>query len=270
MTTAAVMLVKDEADVIEPVVRHLLTQVDLIVVADNLSSDGTLAKLNEIAEELPDRVYVSIDDEVGYRQAKKTTRLAALARGFGAKWVVPCDADEVWYSPFGRIGDVLEALPREVLFARAPMLNHITTSEDDPADANPVTRIGWRFNDPVALAKVACRTSPDLVIDMGNHEAVSTGRVRSNWDHNLHGQLTIRHFPWRSEEQYHRKIRNGALAYAAAPELDVTYGEHWKAYGLPGDPGFDTRVRDWFWKWGYRAEPRAALDLIYDPAPAQR
>ena len=56
---------------------------------------------------------------------EKMTRLAAIAGvDHGATWVVPFDADEVWYSGFGRLGDLLADLgPRQV--------------EDHPAFAQP-------------------------------------------------------------------------------------------------------------------------------------
>ncbi len=260
------MLARDEADIIEHTLRHLKTQVDWVFVADNMSTDGTRDILNSLAWTDEAWLDVSDDLEPGYFQDRKTTALALQAYERGFDWVIPCDADEIWYSPFGRVGDILDVLPEEVLFARAVMFNHIPTNQDQP-ESDPVKRIGWRFIEPGAMSKVACRTSPDLRIDMGNHEAVSVGKVRSNWMHNVHGQITIRHFPWRSQAQHLRKITNGALAYAAAPDLDPTYGEHWKAFGLPGTGNFEQAVNDWFWQWGFRANPGLAGDLIYDPAP---
>lgn len=271
MSVAAIMLVKDEADIIEPVVRHLLAEVDEVIVADNLSTDSTGAILVALAQEFPGRVDVRSDPEPGYYQAEKTSRLAREAHQRGHSWVVPADADEVWYSPHGRLGDVLEAQPREVLFARAPLVYHLPTALDDPALEDPLARIGWRFREdmqPSSMSKVACRTARDLAIDMGNHEAVSFGRVRSNWSHNVHGLVVARHYPWRSERQMLSKIGNGARAYAAAPNLSDEYGGHWKAHGLPGDPGFERSVVDWFRRWGYAPEPRVRADLMYDPVAA--
>jgi len=105
MTTAAVTMVRDEADIVEATVRHMLTQVDVVIVADNRSVDGT----REILEGLP--VHLLNDPERGYYQSEKMARLAHMARvEHGADWVVPFDADEWWYSPHGRIGDVLEGI----------------------------------------------------------------------------------------------------------------------------------------------------------------
>lgn len=264
MSVCAVMLVKDEADIIAAVVEHLLAEVDEILVADNLSADGTSELLAELAATSHGHLSVYTDAEVGYFQSRKTTELAQHARARLHAWVIPCDADEVWYSPHGRISDVLAALPRTALFAPALLYNHIGTDEDDPA-LPPLERLGWRIRPPGELPKIACRLSPDLRIGMGNHDATSFGKVRSDSPHSVEDVLVIRHFPWRSEQQFLRKITNGALAYAAAVDLDETFGQHWRQFGLPDDPGFAERVTGWYWQWGHAGDPRKRADLIHDP-----
>lgn len=265
------MLVKDEADIIEYTVRHLLTQVDMVYVSDNASTDGTYELLRALElDEVSGRLSVSRDEEVGYYQAAKTTGLAQRAYADGHAWVVPCDADEFWYSPFGRVGDVLEGLPDGYPFASAGMLNHLVTAADPAAEPNPFKRMGWRLVEWNPLPKIACRTSSALAIGMGNHDAVTEARAHSGSSVTLEGQLVIRHYPWRSAEQFTRKIRNGALAYLAAPDLDESIGAHWRAFGHPDDEGFEERTRAWFEQWGYRASPHAEHEggeVIYDPAP---
>lgn len=261
------MLVKDELDVVGHTLRHLVEQVDWVFVADNLSTDGTLELMRELAVEgLP--LSVEVDADIGYRQAEKTTRLARYAHRQGHSWICPVDADEVWFSPFGRIGDILAGLPLDSFFAPAVILNHITTGRDDPREANPLRRIGWRLREHGALPKIACRAGAQLEIGMGNHEAWNVGRVSARSLGSTPGQLYIHHYPWRSPEQFERKIRNGARAYAAAPEIAVNYGEHWRQFGMPEDEGFEERVRGWFDAWGYVRRPDDRF--VYDPAPAVR
>ena len=65
MTTAAVTMVRDEADIIETTVRHMLTQVDVVIVADNRSVDGT----REIVEQLP--VHLLDDPEQWAREVEE-------------------------------------------------------------------------------------------------------------------------------------------------------------------------------------------------------
>ena len=246
------MLVRDEADIIEATVRHLLEQVDEVLVADNRSTDGT----REILEGLP--VVLRDDDEVGYWQSRKTTRYAHEMRARGHRWVVPCDADEIWYAPDSRsISRFLAGQAPDIAIVKADLYNHVPTGRDE-AVADPTVRIGWRIREAGALPKVAVKVSRgDFVIHAGNHGADVGGRPMRG------GGLVIRHFPWRSEEQYLRKIRNGLEAYEAT-DLDPRLGEHWRMFA--GQP--DEAILDHYRRWFHFEEPEREDDLlIFDPAP---
>ena len=64
MTCCAILMVKDEADVIEACLRHLAGQVDQIICADNMSSDGTRERLAALIMEQADRVLELRDGRV--------------------------------------------------------------------------------------------------------------------------------------------------------------------------------------------------------------
>lgn len=270
MSVAAVMLVKDEADVIGYTLDHLATQVDAIFVLDNLSTDATPEILASFTGA---DLWWSTDDDPGYRQAEKTTSLARLAYEKGFDWIVPVDADELWRCPDPaiRLGDALDELPPFVVFAKAFLFDHKVTSQDPVDEPNPFRRIGWRFREPGKLPKVAVRASPEVAIGMGNHDAEtfrgggvvsSTGRALLVDD-----RAVVEHYTWRSEEQFVRKIRNGYRAYAAAPELDPGFGAHWRAFGDPDEEGFEDRVRGWFREWAYSESPETDPTIGYFPAP---
>lgn len=262
MSVCAVMLVKDERDVIGPVLAHLDAQVDAIIVSDNGSTDGTRQALDEFAGDRP-HVLILDDDEVGYWQSRKTTDLAQIAWLHGHSWVVPCDADEVWYANGRRLGAFLDGIPPDVQIVTAELYNHLPTL-DDLNDPNPLTRITWRQRERAPLPKVAARLDASLVIHAGNHGASyedETGRR-----HALTAPgLVVRHFSWRSPEQYLRKIRNGEAAYAAT-SLPQDLGAHWRAFA--GKP--DEAVIDHFRRWFLVEDPASDRSLIYDPAPLGR
>lgn len=252
MSVAAVLMVRDEADIIGPTIRHLLTQVDAIYVADNLSTDGT----REILESFGSDIILSDDPELGYYQSRKMTALASVAYRAGHSWVVPCDADEIWYATGSTLREHLGGIAGDVAIVSAELYDHIPTSEDDPTILDPVARIGWRKRYKGALPKVACRLRPDLVIDAGNHSASYRGpglRVPG---------LTLRHFTWRSPEQYVRKILNGKEAYAAT-DLPEGLGIHWRMW----EGHEEGTIRQHFYKWFYSRRPREDDTLIFDPAP---
>jgi glycosyltransferase involved in cell wall biosynthesis len=255
MATFGIAMVKDEADIIGPVISHILTQVDEIIVADNRSTDGT----REILESFP--ITVIDDPEVGYYQSFKMTSLARVARNQGAEWVVPFDADEIWYSPFGVIKEILGSLGPQWLVASAALYDHVSSSKDDLTILNPIRRIGWRRSYPGTLHKVACRYRDDLVIQQGNHGAWYQGGGTQQ-----DGLLTIRHFPYRSPEQFIRKAKNGAAAYAAT-NLDEDTGAHWRGYGRILKEHGEDALADVFYTWFYLHDPQTALDVIYDPVP---
>lgn len=84
-------MVRNEQDVIETVIRHLLAEgVDHVLVADNLSTDQTRAILDRLSEILP--VTVIDDPEPAYRQSEKVTALARRAGEQGGTWIIPFDA----------------------------------------------------------------------------------------------------------------------------------------------------------------------------------
>lgn len=255
---AGITIVKDEADIIEGVVEHMLAEVDHVVVGDNLSTDATPEILRGLSERYDDRLTVYCDEEVAYMQSAKMTALAQVAADAGAEWVVPFDADEWWYSPFGRIGDILEGIPGQYLTASAALYDHVATGAD-PDNLSPLYRMGWRRRLPGPLPKVACRTRADLVIEQGNHAARYEGHTTC-----LTGQLVVRHFPFRSAEQMTRKAINGAAAYAAT-DLPLDVGAHWRQYGALIDAHGPDALHPVFREWFFVEQPEADEALIFDP-----
>jgi len=251
VSVAAVLLVKNEEDVIDYTIRHLLAHVDHIIVADNMSTDGT----REILESHP--VEIVTDREVGYYQSKKTTDLAVKAMRAGFNWVLPCDADELWYPRDERpIRDYLDGVAPDVRIVKADLYNHLPSGDDDPGEANPFLRIRWRQRQHAPIGKVCVRMGSDITIHQGNH----------NVSHNGLGLavpgLVVRHFSWRSEQQYLNKIRTGSAAYAAT-DLDASVGAHWRMF----DAAEDQAIVDHFTEWFYFNEPREDDSLMFDPAP---
>ena len=244
----AILMVRDEADVIGFTLAHLLAEgVDHVIVSDNGSTDDTPRILRLFAE--GGQVTVLDDPDPAYYQADKMTRLAHMAYGMGATWVVPCDADEVIYAPRGEtLAEFLSYATADVI--RITGYDHIVTEHDDPAVANPFLRIAHRRAFCQPLPKVCFRAHPEAKLAMGNHDVEHPGTVGRG--------LELRHFQYRSLEQMTRKLRQGKQAYDAT-DLPSTFGFHWREGGALDDQALAAR-------W---VDLTSEEDLIHDPAPVR-
>lgn len=216
-------MVKDEADVIGLTVNHLLRQgVDHVLIADNLSRDETRPILDDLARRDP-RVHVVTDSEPAYFQAAKMTRLARAAARAGADWVVPFDADELWFADRGSVAERLRAIAAcespnlTTGVVRARVHDTIPTGGRAP---DPTTATCVLDATPTPPGKVAIRAHRLMGVIVGNHGAKRVGQTVDG--------LRIAHLQYRSEAQVERKARQGleAVQLADAPEY---VGVHWSA-----------------------------------------
>lgn len=269
MTVFGITMMKDSGDVVRGVIEHMAQEVDHIIVADNMSTDGTRPILNELATRLP---LTIIDDSVeAYYQSSKMTALAKIAADMGAHAIVPFDDDEIHFSHLGRIRDALADMPRGSAVS-IPLYNHLVTLVDDPEESDPFLRIQWRQRHAGALFKVAYAWSPEIIIDMGNH-----GLSRRNDDgeivphdglNYIDAGMEIRHFPVRSKEQFVRKALNGGRALEAT-NLSQDTGAHWRGYKTIHDTHGIQALHDVFDEhWRYTAPWESGL--VLDSAPYRR
>lgn len=222
-------MVKDEIDILPYTIKHMLTQVDQLIIMDDGSSDGTYEFLVR-HEEYGNKLLIPFADELewrdGYYQSEKMTALAQAARELGATWVVPFDADELWTSQWGTIKEVCENHEDTYGIIRADLFDHMRTGLDPWVSCYTPANINWRRVNPLPLPKVACRATEDLVIEQGNHGARYNVPARMTEE----APIVVHHYPYRSHEQFIRKVRNGAAAYAKT-DLPETAGAHWRQWG---------------------------------------
>jgi glycosyltransferase involved in cell wall biosynthesis len=254
----AISMVKDEVDIIADTLRHLASEgVEGIVIADNLSTDGTWDLLHDMRSELDLEYLLTRDTEPAYYQSRKMTALARTAVARGASWIVPFDADELWYAPQWTLAADLAARASDVNVVEAELYDYVATGLD-PAGIMPFQRLRYRRPVPAPLRKVAFRARRDVVVQAGNHDVTMPAIKRQSG-------LTIAHFPYRSAEQMVRKAVNGAAAYALT-DLPDYQGAHWRQYGSLVDHGGPLVLHGVFQQYFFEADPvDAGLQLL--PAP---
>lgn len=246
--TIAVSMVKNEIDILPYVVNHLLDEgIDAFFFADNMSTDGTYQYLWA----LQDTDFTVIrDEEVGYYQCSKMNQFVRYATAlYGDDSIIlPFDADEMFYSldRTKSLSEALKSMPCDV--AVGTVYDHVPTNTDE-STGNPLVDMKYRMINLQSPPSVAFKYHPDAYLAMGNHSVGHPGTTGN-------GVVGVRHFQYRSFEQYVYKLRNGKEAYDAT-NLPYDYGTHWRLGGAMSDE----ELRGHWDIYTHRQ------DLIYDPAP---
>jgi hypothetical protein len=214
MKVIGISMVKDEQDVIEHVVYHMLAQVDKVIVADNLSDDKTLGLLMAIAKDQP-RLRVLDDPDPAYYQSEKMTALAQTYAKPG-DWVVPFDADELWGVPSGEnLGDWLRNYDGDVAAGRP--WTHVRRPGETYDMSCPFRDMPFHRTVQETWPKAALRWTNDTVIEQGNHWTTSA----------VPDVLDIHHFQYRSYAHYATKVEAGRRAMELT-DLPYNSSEHWR------------------------------------------
>lgn len=216
---AAVTMVKNEQDIIADTINHLLSQgVDYVLVADNKSTDSTPEILEELSRDR--RVGIAKDNVDAYFQSEKMSNLARTVSNMGARWIIPFDADEFWYSEEGKVGEFLRASEGK----RFPAKVHNAFPS-----SNGLEEL-WVDQGHEIQPKTAFRKFPLAFPTMGNHFAVRPGEFQEG--------LHVVHFPWRSKEQLRQKSRTGSLALKLA-NADAGIGSQWTGIQYQNEAAVD-------------------------------
>lgn len=224
MKLAMTMVVRDEADVIESTLTYHLHQgVDLFVVSDHASQDGT----REILESYARAGHVHVIDRPGgdfppgkrHIQGRWQTEMARLAAtDLGADWVINADADEFWWPILGTLKDTFAEVPERFGILTAPRPDFVARP-DGPGSF--VERMTVRQPLSDRRVKQAHRARPDVVVGIGSHDVEAEGLLEAPYF-----PARIFHFPMRSTAQYEKRMRFRAPGLAESGKNQ----EWWDAY----------------------------------------
>lgn len=209
-------MVKNEEDIFERTLNHFVDQkLDHIVILNNLSTDKTEEIIFRVALENPGKISMINDSEFGYNQVEKMnnaikTWLVPMSDDF---WIVPFDADELWWGLEFNLHDQIHETDADVLYFRVHTMRP-NGKMDEAAERFPV--VAYKYNEFSWLLD-------------GNHE-VSHNTQKSR----QHGGF-VQHYQYRSLEQFKRKVREGRKAIEASSSYQTGFGEHWMKYGSMSD-----------------------------------
>lgn len=254
----AVGLVKDEIDCLPYTIEHWLTQeLDGILLADNMSDDGTRDVIHDYARKYPSLIHPLDDKEIAWKQSAKMTELSRRAAKRGADWIIPFDADEWWRGINGHpVGEILRTCPHPIVGAK--IWHYFATELDDLREPNPYKRMTWRNKEPSGLHKVAFRWQDGVRLEAGNHSLHRGGDRLMDYEYGIE----MRHFPYRSAEQFLHGIENGYAALKATG-FSRDYGGHWWMYGEHLDKAGPESLKQWWRDHFYHKRPEDTL--TYDP-----
>lgn len=232
MTLAMTMMVRDEADIVEAMLEfHLAQGVDVVIVTDNGSLDGTAEILERYAAD--GRIVLHHDPVQKKQQGDVVTKMAREAHTeHGADWVINADADEFIrpVDPELTLGEVFARMPVELQSFPVPVTNMVGRPARSGAGLD---RLVWRdHRSEAALRAVGVHAqptpnavhvgSPDVVVRQGNHYVSTTSKGRPP----AGLELEVLHLPWRSWAQFEHKVEIAGRSYRNNPDLKPSPNHH--------------------------------------------
>jgi glycosyltransferase involved in cell wall biosynthesis len=241
---AMTLLVRNEIDIIAHHIAYHLPKVDLLIVTDNGSDDGTREYLEMIKGG-----KVIVIDEPGrdYSQDVWVGRMIRLAISHGADWVVNSDADEFW------IGNLRELVAKHgeahnVLRVQSRLM---VCTDQDTDDPSPLRRINHRLTKPrpheakfvQVWAKLIHSTAGWDRIFLGNHKTFFAPGVAERTAEIPEAEAHIRHYTERGWDHYRKKYIAGGEAYARSGK-PKEFGCHWRDRYKVYETGGISALRD--------------------------
>ena len=226
MKLTAVLMVKNEIDVIRDCCGHLSALFDTIIIIDHRSTDGTKEYLVEL-EKLKNKFHIYHLTEPGYYQSQVMTWIVKnLEACTGADWVFLIDADEVL--PFLSRSEFEQVLEK---YESSPIIK-MSWKNLVPEEYDSTAIMGRTYLESkasVIFHKIAYQPSlipvSDFMIAQGNHAVLAGGYGK---ELSSVPAFNLYHVPIRSRNQLGFKIIQGTASYSMmGKERNESLGSHW-------------------------------------------
>src|SRR5215470_14529542 len=279
MKLAGISMIRNDADIVEPFVRHALHLLDHLFVIVHSPHDGTGEILTALqAEGLA--LTLVLDNEPAFLQGERLTWLAREAyTALKPDYMFPLDADEfIVPAQRDKIESALSTLPSNAPACRIRLRTFVPTSEDAVGESHPLRRIAHRIRNPENVSKVVLAQGfaldRTLVLDHGNHGLLRIGAGESLLPLPMLRDIALAHYPVRTAAQVINKTIIGYLAHLAAGRPDVEeqrLATHWRRcyedMVLKGTTRNMNEEQLLGWFHGRPDLIPRAEDLVCDPTP---
>jgi glycosyl transferase family 2 len=281
MKIVGISMIRNDADIVEPFVRHCARLLDHLFILVHSPEDGTGEIVKALhAEGLP--MTLVFDDEPAFLQGERLTWLARQAHAaLRPDFIFPLDADE-FLLPADRdaIESALASVPAGVPAVRIVLRTFVPTDEDRSDEPNPLRRIRFRVRDERRIHKTVLTPTfagdSTLVLDHGNHGVLRVGASAQHLRVPALGELALAHYPVRSGTQVVNKTIIGYLAHLACgrPALEEQrLATHWRRcyedLVVLGATRGMTEHELVAWFHGRHSTAVHAEELVCDPTPVQ-
>lgn len=219
MKLAAISMIRDEADIIAPFLRHLAALFDIVFLFDQRSSDGTSDVMREVCAARENWSYYFCDF-AGRHQKEVNTIFMQKAFKHGADAVFFLDSDEF-------IGVPSKADLQKMAYK---MNEGNAIGDFHWRPCVPTTFDEWHFDPSVplwvanqnshwkkiAVSRSAFLSAPSIRVTAGNHDVV-VSEGKDDLQHMQSGHFF--HVPVRSRQQLIQKVFVSAIANFAKNNL---------------------------------------------------
>jgi hypothetical protein len=226
MKLAAISMIRDEADIIAPFVRHLAALFDIVFLLDQRSSDGTGDTLRQVCRGR-ENWFCYLCDFAGRHQKEVNAIFMRKAFEQGADAVFFIDSDE-----FVGVASKAALEDKACLLSESQAIGVFHLRACVPAAFD-----GWPFNplaplwiavedsstQKIAISRTLFLSMPEIHVSQGNHSVI----VAEGKKEPVHVQMGhYFHIPVRSRQQFVQKVFVSAIANLAKNNPMISEGVH--------------------------------------------